>query len=93
MDPTTTEPRYAEPQSRVRVPVALLILAQLADLVTYAPAHEVNPLIHPATALPLKVALLLLVLAVASIGYRRLLLGAGIAAGSIGFVSNVAAAW
>lgn len=71
--------------------IVLLLAAQIADLLTYNAAHELNPLVHPATALPLKVALLVLILAVATIGYRRLVLGAGIAAGLLGFASNVGA--
>ena len=71
--------------------IVLLVMAQTLDLLTYSPAHELNVLVTPVTALPLKVALLVLVLAVATIGYRRLVLGAGIAAGFLGFASNVGA--
>lgn len=92
VDGVTTRHGYGRVFTDPRVLLLVAVAAQSADLLTYSPAHEANPLVHPATALPLKVALLILVLAVAVIGYRRLVLGVGIAAGLLGALTNVVAA-
>jgi len=90
-DPFVSPSSSGHARPSVPLLAAAVILSQLADLATYRPEIELNPLIHPETAVGLKVALVVLVLSTSYLVKSRLLMAAAIAAGLVGALSNVVA--
>ncbi len=75
--------------------IAVLVLAQLSDLMTSRLTAELNPvavsLITAQLAIPAKLALCALLASVSAILERRWPMVAGVVAGIVGFTSNVVA--